>query len=525
MSGSTKARLLIVGATLAVYSTTLGAGFYFDDYSLLTDPAVVDDSAWRELLDPARTRPLTYLTFRLNYLLGGADPAGYHLLNVLLFAALVWAAISVFERVEAERAAWAAGAVFALHPLATEPVAYVFGRASVLAAGLAALSWGAWIEGRRWRAVAWFAAALAAKEEAAALPLFLFLHEMFARSRSRQQLKATAGPLAAMAGVVAVFAAKLLYAARVTPGAGAAVDLGEITPWTYFWTQGKAIWLYLRLWIVPVGQSFDHELTLSAGPDWKSAAACGGLATLAAVSLWMARRDGRWFWLAGGLVLLIPTSTVVPLADLAAERRMLLPMLSFSLAAGCLVAALPRRAYSPALIGLGVLLGSATIARLEVWSSEEALWRDTVTSSPFKIRPKLQLARATPSKEGRLILLNEARNLAPQDADVLAELGLFYLDGGDPARAASLFAEARAARPNDPQLAANLGAALLLAGRGAEAEQAFGEALRLDPCNFDARNNLLLTLRARGAAAPAEVARPPGDCRWSPDQRRAFGLE
>jgi len=82
---------LVAALAIAVYSPTLAAPFHFDDFSLLTDPAVVLPDGPLTLLQPERTRPLAYLTFWLNYQIGGADPFGYHLLNIALLAALAFA--------------------------------------------------------------------------------------------------------------------------------------------------------------------------------------------------------------------------------------------------------------------------------------------------------------------------------------------------------------------------------------------------------------------------------------------------
>ena len=73
------------------------------------------------------------------------------------------------------RAALIAAGLFAVHPIQAEAVDYVWGRSIVLATLLTLASLHAWITGRRWLAVAWFAAALLAKEEVAAFPLVLLV--------------------------------------------------------------------------------------------------------------------------------------------------------------------------------------------------------------------------------------------------------------------------------------------------------------------------------------------------------------
>src|SRR5258708_28316900 len=89
-----RAVILVALALLAFGASVLG-GFVFDDPAIFNDPAITSPSGWWELWLPAQTRPLTYFTFWLNFQLGGANPLGYHLLNL----ALHLVAVSVTFRV------------------------------------------------------------------------------------------------------------------------------------------------------------------------------------------------------------------------------------------------------------------------------------------------------------------------------------------------------------------------------------------------------------------------------------------
>jgi tetratricopeptide (TPR) repeat protein len=220
--------------------------------------------------------------------------------------------------------------------------------------------------------------------------------------------------------------------------------------------------------------------------------------------------------------LLIPTSSVVPLADLMAERRMYLPLLSISPLIGLLLARIPR--WAPA--GLAALLAVLTFQRTEVWRNEESLWRDTVEKSPAKVRPKLQLARALganspPGREEHLRLLEEALKFAPYDPIVAEQRGAFFLESGIPDAALEEFDRAARLTPGSAQIAANRGVALYMLGRIGDAANSFRHALQLDPCNFDALHNLLLAGRQAGAADSSEApARGWRNCKLTPGQRR-----
>ena len=281
--------LLLLLASLA-FGSTITSSFHFDDYSLFSDPIVTAPSGWWEVFRLERTRPLTYLTFWLNYQLGGTEAWGYHAVNLACHLTAVWLAWSLFHQLVGRRAAIVATVVFAVHPVQTEPVAYVFGRATLLAALFCLLSWRAWNEGNRWRAVGYFAVALLAKEEAITFPVFLAGYEWMRRRAGAagggseidwsRQWSRMMRPFAAALGIGMLAAARLFYAALVTKGADIGVGLGEITSGTYFLTQGRAVWEYLRLMVWPAGLNFDRDFRLSTGWDAATAAAWIALALL-----------------------------------------------------------------------------------------------------------------------------------------------------------------------------------------------------------------------------------------------------
>ena len=166
-----RTRLLLLAAALIAFGASLGSGFHFDDYAIFSDPVLTSPSGWIGVWALRQTRPLTYFTFWLNYQVGGGDPLGYHLLNLALHLGVVLLLFECLRRLVPETAAALAAAIFAVHPIQAEAVDYVWGRAIVLATLLCLAALYEWIEGNEWAAVAWFAAALLAKEEVAAFPL------------------------------------------------------------------------------------------------------------------------------------------------------------------------------------------------------------------------------------------------------------------------------------------------------------------------------------------------------------------
>ena len=90
--------LLVCGLAFLALSPALAGSFHFDDYFMLNDPVVQAPSGWWEVFRLERTRPLTYLTFWLNYQLGGDNAAGYHIVNLLLHLAAAFVAWNVSAR-------------------------------------------------------------------------------------------------------------------------------------------------------------------------------------------------------------------------------------------------------------------------------------------------------------------------------------------------------------------------------------------------------------------------------------------
>jgi tetratricopeptide (TPR) repeat protein len=528
-----------VGAVAALaaiaYRPALSAPYYLDDYSLFSDTAMLPGGADR-LFDFARTRTLTYWTFFASFRVGGQNPTIDHALNLLLFLTLVALAATLYRQLISVRAALAATILFALHPLNSEAVIYVFARASLLAAALSVGAWILWVRKRHWLAAASAGLAMAAKEEAVVLPLFFLAFEVFYRRSPREAARALAWPLMAMAMAAAFFTLRVIYAARVTPEAGALVGSDVLTPLAYLQAQGRALWLYVRLTVFPVGLNFDHEIAGSAQSfDALGLAGLIAIAVLAAACLFWSRREPALFFPLGALILLAPTSSIAPLGDIAAERRMLLPLLCLAPVAGVLAdRVFAERRLTGVLVVSAVVLAGLTYRRAEVWQDAERLWINTAEQSPSKARPKLHLSRALEERGAvadprREQLLREATSVEPRSAGAWGELGLFLLRRQRNQEAGTALRTAYELAPDDPSMAANLGVALAAQGQLGDAENLFRRALALNPCNFDARNNLLFVFRSTGDLEQARaVAIPPADCVYPPGQRdalvRAAGL-
>jgi Flp pilus assembly protein TadD len=446
---------------MEAYGPALHSPFVLDDLYL---PYGDGSAADLPLLSWLRfQRPLLMLSYWMNYQMGAADPHVYHTTNVFLHlivsaivVAIAWRLLDwagVEQRMRTALAIFAGG-IFLLHPLQTESVAYVASRSDVLSvlfyyAAFAVflysngetISWG-----RAIAVVVLFGAAAATKEHTLTLPVLIVLTDFFWNRGGWRKNGILYGMLAVACAAGAVLVWRVLFAANT-----AGFHLRDLSPAQYFFTQCRVLWIYVRLFFVPIGQNVDADIPVSAGL-FDQGAVFGLLALLGLVAAaWVVRK--RWplasFGVLVFLLLIAPTSSVIPIRDVLAERRVYLPFIGFIL---IVLEPLRRLRYRQAVgIGAAALLALTvlTYQRSEVWSSPLTLWQDSVDKSPRKVRPRFQLA----FEKYRL------QNCSAAAADFQA--------------AASL-------APPDYLLLVDWANALDCAGREEEAIQAFARAIHLD---------------------------------------------
>src|SRR5437667_1912803 len=181
--------LLLAVVTILAYRPAWNGGFLWDDDAYVTNNELLTAPdglrrIWFSLDSPSQYFPLVYTTFRIEHALWGLNPSGYHRVNLLLHVAnalLVW---RLLVRLKVP-GAWLAGAIFALHPLQLESVAWITERKNVLMGFfflLTLLAWVAFVDQRTkqpWRfyalALVLYVLALSAKTTACTLPAALLL--------------------------------------------------------------------------------------------------------------------------------------------------------------------------------------------------------------------------------------------------------------------------------------------------------------------------------------------------------------
>lgn len=402
-----------------IYRPAIGGPFQFDDRYLPFFMPQYADASLRAWL--SGVRPLLMFSFWLNYQAGQTDPYGYHALNVAFHAAnavltglcamklLEWAgAAAGMRRVLAAFG----GLLFLLHPIQTESVSYVASRSENLSVLLFYGAFALFLY-RRHVAVSLraaggvlvlFIAAAVTKEHAAVLPALLLLTDYFWNRpftfegiRGNWKLYA---PIAAGAVFAGVFVAGVLRSADT-----AGFALKDLRWYEYFFSQCRAIWVYLRMFVLPFGQNIDHDFPVSR-TVFDHGAIFGLIALAAATAAaWIFRKRyplASYGWFAF-LILIAPTSSFVPIRDLLVERRLYLPFIGLILIVCEFLRRLRVRqaALAGALAAVLVAFAAATYRRNQVWSDPVALWKDSVEKSPNKARPRFQLAYAYHWSESR----------------------------------------------------------------------------------------------------------------------------
>ena len=272
----------------------------------------------------------------------------------------------------------------------------------------------------------------------------------------------------------------------------------------YATAQGPVLLRYLRQLIIPYGLSIDPQI--GPYPGWASAVCWAGVALLVVIAVRWFRDAGPGFWFIAGIILLLPSSSILPAADLAADRRMYLPAVAFAIGTGLL---LQRVDWRILLLVIAVLC-AISVRYSIVWNSEKSLWTEAVASAPRKVRPRIQLARAL-DPEHALEVLKDAERIVPEDPAVASEEGRIYLTAGMAPQALSAFGRALALSPGQPEALQNRGVALLALGQRDAARRDFEAALKRNPCLFEAR----LNLRRMGEPQPALQQ----SCRFTSEER------
>ncbi len=523
---------------LEVYGPALSGAFVLDDrYLPFMDPSAAQMSfrTWVTGL-----RPLLYFSYWLNFQSSGTEPYIYHMTNVFLhFLGSVVIALVAARLLELAGTTGRArtilsviaGGLFLLHPLQTESVAYVASRSEVLSVLLYFSAFAVFLY-RRTESITFlraaavvvlFAGAISTKEHTLTLAALLLLADYYWGLGGFRKNGLLYGMLAA-AGAGGAFV--IWRELKGAPTAG--FHVVGLTAASYFFTQCRVIWTYVRLFFLPFGQNVDPDVAISH--SLLDQGAIFGLAALVALlaAAWIYRK--RWPLAAFGifmfLLLLAPTSSFVPILDVSAERRMYLPFLGLVLV--CLEFLRRLKISQAAWTGAAILAVCSvlTYQRSEVWASPVALWQDAANKSPQKWRPHFQLASALYESgncaeaarnfeaasrlerpafdllldwglaldcagdwQNALVKLQQSATLQ-RSAHVESQIGMVYAKHNKFEEALAALDRAQAIDPNFEMTYVYRGKIYQATGNNPAAADQYKRALALNPNNSDAREAL-----------------------------------
>ncbi len=560
-----KAVALIVLLTVAAYANSFSGPFIFDDVQSIVENPTIHAlwPPWAPLAAPGRSgitaggRPVVNYTLAINYALSGFEVESYHLLNLALHLAAALTLFGILRRTfeqpllrarfgsSAIPLATAATLLWALHPLQTESVTYVIQRAESLAGLFYFLTLYAFLRATVsprpavWSGLSILACALGvgAKEIVVTAPVMVLLYDRTfvagtfleaLRRRRFYYLGLTCSWLL------------LAYLMSTTANRGNTMGFGMgVSGWNYFLTENRVIVHYLRLVFWPHPLCLDDyglkpitSLRVVLLPFLL-------LTTLAFVTAWLVIRKtaagvaGAWFFL-----ILAPSSSFVPIADVLFEHRMYEPLAGLvALFVAAVYTWLGRRGFFVFGAIAGVFL-ALTFLRNEDYQTEKAIWTQTVAQIPNSARALNNLGNAffhegnfaparfyyetalradpryleannnlavvlaqTGHRREAVAQFRKTLTLAPFYPNALNNLAGLLMEEGRTEEALDDYARAASVSPYDASSRGNLARLLLQRGRREEAYTEFAAMLRVDPDNPEAHYHLGLLLAEDGRLA------------------------
>lgn len=502
---------LLIAVTFLVYLPNLSHDFVnWDDDIYVTDNLLVQNPNAENLktlaTEPnvANYHPITMLSLAFNYAWSGLDASSYHLVNLLFHLIncwLVYAWMLLISKQNRITAGFVA-AVFALHPMHVESVAWIAERKDVLFTCfylLGLITYTRYVQkGLPIKSLLlvllWFALSLLSKPAAVVFPLHLLLVDYFLRrSFSLKQLLEKAPFLigSAVIGFVTV---------QIQDAEGA-VNFDAFSAWQRIQLAAYALMMYVVKFVAPVDLSSFYPYPSRPFPAIYQLAPVVCLALLAVLG-WAVRKNrtvafGLGFFLVGVLLIL---QIVTVGSAIIADRYTYVPYLGLAFILGVAVERLStkqstQKYYKPALFGLSaacLLMAFGSFQRIKVWENGEKLWSDVIAKFPEEhgawggrglyYRQKKQFDLAIKD-------LNQAIALNPNEARFFSNRGNIFFDLGRDEEALVDYNRCIALDATDKEAFANRGAIYGRKQRFDEGINDLSYALQLDADFFNAYMN------------------------------------
>ena len=557
-----------ISLTLAVLTVAAYAGTWRNGFVSWDDPSYVSENAhvlggltWRGLVwaftnvQGANWHPVTWLSHMLDVQLFGPDPGMHHAVALLLHILNTILLFGVLQRMTGAvgRSAFVA-ALFAVHPLHVESVAWAAERKDVLSTLFWMLTMTAYVayverpQPKRYLLVLGvFALGLMSKPMVVTLPFVLLLLDLWPLARHERthwnalvREKIPLIVLALVLSAVTFFAQQRAGAVQQLAGVPVGLRIANALV-SYFRYIGKAVW--------PSGLAALYPFPQSLNP-WELVGAVSALSATSILAIGARERRPYvtvgWLWYLGTLV---PVIGFVQVGYQAmADRYTYIPLIGLFIVvvwgANELSAALPARRVILAAAASATLLASIALthAQVQVWHDGVSLWQHTVAVtrnnfiaqtnlgyelaqrgrfdeaaaeyrgalqiSPDYIlaRQDLAIALASQGKYDEAIdAYQTALRIEPANAVLRADFGLTLANAKRDSDAIIQYQEALRLRPDLALAHVRLGNALVRQGNVSDAVVHYEKALRIEPTSAEAHNNLGVALASRGSLDEAIV--------------------
>lgn len=521
------AALIIVLLTFTAYYPAIDGEFVWDDAGhFSSNPLMTAPDGLRRLwfsTDNLAYYPLTFTTFWVERRLWGLQPMGYHMVNIAFHAVnavLVWLLLSRLGI----RGAWMAGAIFALHPVHVESVAWITERKNVLSGFFYLLALGSYLRfvtHRRWQWYGWalvlFLLALLSKTSTVMLPVVLLLCVWWSNRSLR---------LLDILKTLPFFALSALMSG-LTVWFEHNYTMGGVDEWNAGLPEriavaGKIIWFYLSKMLVPYDLTFVYP-RWSIDPWAITAYLPAALLLVFGTIIWWQRRGWGRPILAGlgyFVVSLVPVMGFISMyyyrySFVADHFQYLASVGLIALIVGSVswgldnvswlkVANIPnRRNLLKVSIGFMVLvvLGILTWRQGHIYQDSETLWRDTLTKNSETWLAHNNLG-AILKRQGKLEEaikhFQEALRVRPSYAGTYFNLGLAMFEQGKLDMAVEYYQQALRIKPSFVEAHYKLGIVLAQQGKLDRAIEHYLHALQINPDFVNVHNNLGLAYAERG---------------------------
>ncbi len=542
--------LILIAVGVIVYANSLWGVFLFDDAY-----AIVDNTRIRQLFPADRwietERPVVELSLAVNYAIGKLSVTGYHVFNLLVHIAAGLTLFGVVRRTIIAHAecgvrnaetrtaaqsqsrfsihhsaffiALAVALLWLVHPLQTESVTYVIQRAESLMGLLYLLTIYLFVRGAQstntwlWHVAAVVVCALgmATKAVMVTAPVLVLLYDRFFLAGSFRESWRRRGGFYLWLGLTwgVLFACGIVQHVFTPVTDRTAIGFGfkGISPWEYALTQTGVILHYLRLslWPQPLCLDYAWPVARSVSEVLVPSVIILGLLLL---TFWAFIRKhwigfvGAWFFL-----ILAPTSSVIPVRDVAFEHRMYLPLAAVIVAivAGfnavwnvlgrkVLQGNTSRRwVEGVVILGVAAVLGSCTVRRNRDYHDDLGMWKNVAEQRPDNARAHVNIGVLLEQRGHVEEAIEEYRialAMDPDYADAHYNLGVAQLRLNRAGEAEQAFGNAIRLSPGDAPAQVNLGNVYYQRGDWDAAAKAYAEALRIAPGDQDARLGLARTL-------------------------------